>query len=140
MILTFYPKFRKWCDHYFLIKHRGRGLGGIFFDDLNELLGFATEYADSVILAYIPRLEKRKECRLHKKQGLAATEERAIRRVYDRGTTFGLQTGDQREYPYVHTLTSRWEYDRVSLGTQRNEEATEEWKLVDACRNPPEWL
>jgi len=64
----FYPKFKKWCDDYFYIKHRNerRGLGGIFFDDLNDydqemLLGFATECADSVLPAYLPIIERRKD-------------------------------------------------------------------------------
>ncbi|MED6106302.1 hypothetical protein PIB30_003712 [Stylosanthes scabra] len=65
---NFYPRFKKWCDDYFYIKHRGerRGLGGIFFDDLNDydqemLLSFATECANSVIPAYIPIIERRKD-------------------------------------------------------------------------------
>uniref|UniRef100_A0A453P0P6 Uncharacterized protein n=1 Tax=Aegilops tauschii subsp. strangulata TaxID=200361 RepID=A0A453P0P6_AEGTS len=65
---TFYPRFKKWCDDYFHIKHRGerRGVGGIFFDDLNDhdqetLLDFATECAASVIPAYIPIIERRKD-------------------------------------------------------------------------------
>jgi hypothetical protein len=65
---SFHPRFKKWCDDYFYIKHRNerRGLGGIFFDDLNDydqemLLNFATECADSVLPAYIPIIERRKD-------------------------------------------------------------------------------
>ncbi|KAK5819870.1 hypothetical protein PVK06_024900 [Gossypium arboreum] len=72
---SFYPRFKKWCDDYFFIKHRGkrRGLGGIFFDDLNDydqemLLSFATECADSVVPAYIPILEKRKDTPFNESQ------------------------------------------------------------------------
>lgn len=58
---NYYSKFKKWCDDYFVIKHRGecRGIGGIFFDDLDspsqeECFGFVTDCADAVIPSYIP--------------------------------------------------------------------------------------
>ena len=61
-----YSKFKKWCDDYFFIKHRGerRGLGGIFFDDVNELsreecFAFVTDCAESFLDSYLPILEKR---------------------------------------------------------------------------------
>ncbi|BBN05978.1 coproporphyrinogen III oxidase [Marchantia polymorpha subsp. ruderalis] len=143
---AFYPKYKKWCDDYFLIKHRGerRGLGGIFFDDLNdrdpnELLAFATACADSVIPAYIPLIEKRKDMAYTQEQ----KEWQQLRRgryvefnlVYDRGTTFGLQTGGRIESILMSLpLTARWEYDH------HPEEGTEEAKLLDACKNPKEWL
>ena len=65
---AFYPKFKNWCDDYFLIKHRGerRGLGGIFFDDLNdrapeELLKFSTQAMNSVVDSYLPIVARRKD-------------------------------------------------------------------------------
>lgn len=65
---AFYPKFKKWCDEYFLIKHRGetRGLGGIFFDDLNDreadkILAFSTDCVNSVVDAYCPLVTKHKD-------------------------------------------------------------------------------
>ena len=65
---AFYPKFKGWCDDYFLIKHRGerRGLGGIFFDDLNdrapeELLKFSTQAMNSVVDSYLPIVARRKD-------------------------------------------------------------------------------
>ncbi|CAO2838894.1 unnamed protein product [Amaranthus hypochondriacus] len=143
---SFYPRFKKWCDDYFYIKHRGerRGLGGIFFDDLNDydqemLLSFATECANSVIPAYIPIIEKRKDTPFTE----ANKEWQQLRRgryvefnlVYDRGTTFGLKTGGRIESILVSLpLTARWEYDH------KPEEGSEEWKLLDACMNPKEWL
>ncbi|KAI4305566.1 hypothetical protein L6164_028927 [Bauhinia variegata] len=143
---TFYPRFKKWCDDYFYIKHRSerRGLGGIFFDDLNDydqemLLSFATECANSVIPAYIPIIEKRKDTPFtdqHKAwQQLRRGRYVEFNLVYDRGTTFGLKTGGRIESILVSLpLTARWEYDH------KPEEGSEEWKLLDACINPKEWI
>ncbi|XP_010455983.1 PREDICTED: coproporphyrinogen-III oxidase 1, chloroplastic-like [Camelina sativa] len=143
---SFYPRFKKWCDDYFYIKHRDerRGLGGIFFDDLNDydqemLLSFATECASSVIPAYIPIIEKRKDTPFndqHKAwQQLRRGRYVEFNLVYDRGTTFGLKTGGRIESILVSLpLSARWEYDH------KPQEGTEEWKLLDACINPKEWL
>ncbi|KAG0451660.1 hypothetical protein HPP92_026101 [Vanilla planifolia] len=159
---SFYPKFKKWCDDYFLIKHRGerRGLGGIFFDDLNdltkncflplllhsscvlnlgsELLGFL-ECTKSVVPAYIPIINRRKETPFTEQnkawQQLRRGRYVEFNLVYDRGTTFGLKTGGRIESILVSLpLTARWEYD------QKPEEGSEEWKLLDACINPKEWV
>ncbi|GJN26494.1 hypothetical protein PR202_gb14426 [Eleusine coracana subsp. coracana] len=129
---SFYPKFKKWCDDYFYIKHRNerRGLGGIFFDDLNSydqemLLGFATERRKDT-----PFNEDHKAW-----QQLRRGRYVEFNLVYDRGTTFGLKTGGRIESILVSLpLTARWEYDH------KPEEGTEEWKLLDACMNPKEWL
>ncbi|XP_062185031.1 oxygen-dependent coproporphyrinogen-III oxidase, chloroplastic-like [Phragmites australis] len=143
---NFYPKFKKWCDDYFYIKHRNerRGLGGIFFDDLNNydqemLLGFATECADSVLPAYIPIIERRKDTPFNEEhkawQQLRRGRYVEFNLVYDRGTTFGLKTGGRIESILVSLpLTARWQYDH------KPEEGTEEWKLLDTCMNPKEWI
>ncbi|XWS36785.1 hypothetical protein CRYUN_Cryun20dG0115700 [Craigia yunnanensis] len=143
---SFYPRFKKWCDDYFYIKHRGerRGLGGIFFDDLNDydqemLLSFATECANSVVPAYIPILEKRKDTPFNEShkawQQLRRGRYVEFNLVYDRGTTFGLKTGGRIESILVSLpLSARWEYDH------KPEEGSEEWKLLDACINPKEWI
>ncbi|KAG7557774.1 Oxygen-dependent coproporphyrinogen III oxidase superfamily [Arabidopsis suecica] len=143
---SFYPRFKKWCDDYFYIKHRDerRGLGGIFFDDLNDydqemLLSFATECASSVIPAYIPIVEKRKDTPFNEQhkawQQLRRGRYVEFNLVYDRGTTFGLKTGGRIESILVSLpLSARWEYDN------KPEEGTEEWKVLDACINPKEWL
>nr|QCT83338.1 coproporphyrinogen III oxidase [Cinnamomum camphora] len=143
---SFYPKFKKWCDDYFFIKHRGerRGLGGIFFDDLNDydqemLLAFSTECTKSVIPAYIPIIERCKDMPFteqHKAwQQLRRGRYVEFNLVYDRGTTFGLKTGGRIESILVSLpLTARWEYDH------QPEEGSEEWKLLDACINPKEWV
>ncbi|WVY89861.1 hypothetical protein V8G54_035375 [Vigna mungo] len=128
------------------LSHRGerRGLGGIFFDDLNDydqemLLSFATECANSVIPAYLPIIEKRKDLPFteHQKawQQLRRGRYVEFNLVYDRGTTFGLKTGGRIESILVSLpLTARWEYDH------KPEEGSEEWKLLDACINPKEWI
>ncbi|RAL53482.1 hypothetical protein DM860_007154 [Cuscuta australis] len=129
-----------------LVQHRGerRGLGGIFFDDLNNydqemLLSFATECANSVIPAYIPIVEKRKDMPFtdsHKAwQQLRRGRYVEFNLVYDRGTTFGLKTGGRIESILVSLpLTARWEYDH------KPREGTEEWRLLDACINPKDWI
>ncbi|WMV09082.1 hypothetical protein MTR67_002467 [Solanum verrucosum] len=126
--------------------HRGerRGLGGIFFDDLNDydqemLLSFSTECANSVVPAYIPIIEKRKNTPFtdgHKAwQQLRRGRYVEFNLVYDCGTTFGLKTGGRIESILVSLpLKARWEYDH------QPEEGTEEWKLLDACINPKEWI
>ncbi|GMI73944.1 LESION INITIATION 2 [Hibiscus trionum] len=143
---SFYPRFKKWCDDYFYIKHRGerRGLGGIFFDDLNDydqemLLSFATECASSVVPAYIPIIEKRKDTPFNESQKAWQQLRRGryveFNLVYDRGTTFGLKTGGRIESILVSLpLSARWEYDH------KPDEGSEEWKLLDACINPKEWI
>lgn len=95
---AFYAKFKKWADEYFVIKHRGetRGLGGIFFDDLNDrpaedIFKFSTECANSVVDAYVPLVRARKDTPFTEAQ----REWQQIRRgryvefnlVYDRGAS-----------------------------------------------------
>jgi coproporphyrinogen III oxidase len=103
-----YPRFKKWCDDYFYLKHRQepRGIGGIFFDDLNQpdfdtCFRLMQSVGEHFLPAYIPILERR--------QGMAYGERersfQAYRRgryvefnlVYDRGTLFGLQSGGRTE-------------------------------------------
>eukprot|EP00252_Welwitschia_mirabilis_P010849 TRINITY_DN2443_c0_g1_i1.p1 TRINITY_DN2443_c0_g1~~TRINITY_DN2443_c0_g1_i1.p1 ORF type:complete len:377 (-),score=63.17 TRINITY_DN2443_c0_g1_i1:507-1637(-) len=143
---SFYPRFKKWCDDYFFIKHRGerRGVGGIFFDDLNEydqemLLSFSTELSNAVIPAYIPLIERRKDTPFSEKhkswQQLRRGRYVEFNLVYDRGTTFGLKTGGRIESILMSLpLTARWEYDH------HPEENSDEWQLLDACINPREWI
>lgn len=143
---TYYAKYKKWADDYFLIKHRGerRGLGGIFFDDKNDLdpetiLKFSTDCAAAVVPAYVPLVVKHKNDPYNTRQ----KEWQQMRRgryvefnlVYDRGTTFGLKTGGRIESILMSLpLTARWEYD------SHPKPGTPEWDLVDACKNPREWV
>ncbi|NRR29015.1 oxygen-dependent coproporphyrinogen oxidase [Oxalobacteraceae bacterium] len=103
-----HPRFKRWCDEYFYLKHRqeARGVGGIFFDDFHAL-GFEDSFAmlrsvgDSFIGAYLPLLEKRKDT----PYGERERDFQAYRRgryvefnlVFDRGTLFGLQSGGRTE-------------------------------------------
>ncbi|KAL5705584.1 coproporphyrinogen oxidase [Ranunculus cassubicifolius] len=142
----FYPRFKKWCDEYFFIKHRGerRGVGGIFFDDLNgydqeTLLAFCTECANSVVPAYIPIIKRRKDTPFTDQN----KEWQLLRRgryvefnlIYDRGTTFGLKTGGRTESILVSMpLEARWEYNH------QPEDGSEERKLLDVCIDPKDWI
>ena len=103
-----YPRFKKWCDEYFYLKHRNeaRGVGGIFFDDVSEP-GFDESFAmmrsvgDSFLAAYLPIIERRRDT----PYGEAQREFQTYRRgryvefnlVFDRGTLFGLQSGGRTE-------------------------------------------
>ncbi len=103
-----YARYKKWCDEYFYLKHRDepRGVGGLFFDDLNEW-GFEKSFAfmqsigDHYIPAYLPIVTRRK----NHTYGEREREFQLYRRgryvefnlVYDRGTLFGLQTGGRTE-------------------------------------------
>ncbi len=119
----YYDKFKKWCDDYFYLKHRheARGIGGLFFDDFNELgfkesFKFVKSVGDHYIKAYRPILNKRKNLPYTKGQ----KEFQCFRRgryvefnlVFDRGTLFGLQSGGRTESilmslpPEVH-----WHYN-----------------------------
>jgi coproporphyrinogen III oxidase len=103
-----YPRFKKWCDEYFFLKHRNepRGIGGIFFDDVTEL-GFAQGFAmlrsvgDAFLAAYLPIVERRRALAYGERE----RDFQAYRRgryvefnlVWDRGTLFGLQSGGRTE-------------------------------------------
>lgn len=103
-----YPRFKQWCDEYFYLKHRQepRGIGGIFFDDFQELglersFAMMQSVADSFLAAYLPIVERRKNT----PYGEREREFQLYRRgryvefnlVWDRGTHFGLQSGGRTE-------------------------------------------
>ena len=119
----YYPRFKRWCDEYFFIRHRNepRGVGGIFFDDLADR-DFAFSFSlmrsvgDAFIGAYLPIIERRKAL----PYGARERSFQAYRRgryvefnlVYDRGTLFGLQSGGRTE-SILMSLPPRveWRYD-----------------------------
>jgi coproporphyrinogen III oxidase len=118
-----YANFKRWCDEYFFLKHRNepRGVGGIFFDDLNEpdfdtCFALVRSVGDQFLTAYVPIVEKRRET----PYGEREREFQAVRRgryvefnlVYDRGTLFGLQSGGRTE-AILMSLPPRvaWRYD-----------------------------
>lgn len=144
---TYYSRFKKWCDKYFFIKHRGeaRGVGGVFFDDLDdkpaeEIFGFIKEMGNRFLPSYIPIMKKR--------MNMEYTEEmkqwQQVRRgryvefnlVWDRGTKFGLQTPGARIEAILMSLplTARWEY------MQEPEVGSREEKLEDVLKNPKDWV
>lgn len=141
-----YDKFKKWCDEYFFIKHREerRGLGGIFFDDINDAtrddcFDFVTDCAESFLESFLPILNKRKDLEFsdqHKEwQQIRRGRYVEFNLVYDRGTTFGLTTNGRIESILMSLpLTSRWEYcHEVKPGS-------EEERLVQLLRNPIDWV
>ena len=118
-----YPRYKEWCDRYFHLKHRNepRGIGGLFFDDLNQW-DFDTSFAflraigDAYIEAYLPIVRKRKAQAWTERQ----REFQEFRRgryvefnlVYDRGTLFGLQSGGRTESILMSLPPQvRWGYD-----------------------------
>lgn len=118
----YYPRFKKWCDEYFFIKHRGetRGVGGIFFDylqgDMNKLFAFVKDAGEAFLPAYLPILERRRD----HDYGQREREFQLIRRgryaefnlVYDRGTIFGLETRGRTESILMSLPPlTRWVYD-----------------------------
>lgn len=143
----YYPDFKKWCDEYFYIPHRKetRGVGGIFYDDLDdkspeELFAFAKDAAKSFLPSYLPIVNRRKD--------MAYTEEQfnwqQLRRgryaefnlIYDRGTKFGLMTPGARIESILVSLplTARWEY------CHSPEAGSAEAKLVQVLQKPREWV
>ena len=116
----YYPRFKKWCDDYFYLKHRGepRGIGGIFFDDLSNDHAFklTQSVGDHLLQAYLPILERRK-AHPHGERERAFQAYRRGRYVefnlvYDRGTLFGLQSGGRTE-SILMSLPPRvaWRYE-----------------------------
>ncbi len=129
-----YPRFKQWCDDYFFLKHRNepRGVGGLFFDDLNAW-GFERSFAfmqavgNAYLPAYLPIVEKRKENRWGEKERSFQLYRRGryveFNLVYDRGTLFGLQSGGRTESILMSLppLVS-WRYDwQPEAGTPERE-------------------
>lgn len=118
-----YPAYKKWCDDYFYLKHRNenRGIGGIFFDDVNEggfeqCFAMVQSVGDAFLGAYIPIVEKR----LHMSFGDRQRHFQAYRRgryvefnlVFDRGTLFGLQSAGRTESILLSMPpTAAWRYN-----------------------------
>lgn len=141
-----YPRFKKWCDDYFYLKHRSepRGVGGLFFDDFNEL-GFDQSFAfmrsvgDSYIQAYRPIMAKRKDMAYTEAQRQFQLYRRGryveFNLVFDRGTLFGLQTGGRTESILMSLPPLvRWEYD------WQPEPGSAEAELTEIFLQPREWV
>ena len=118
-----YPRFKKWCDEYFYLKHRNeaRGVGGLFFDDFSEggfdnAFGFMQAVGNSYLDAYLPILNKRKDSGYGERERDFQLYRRGryveFNLVFDRGTLFGLQSGGRTE-SILMSLPSevRWRYN-----------------------------
>ena len=140
-----YPRYKKWCDDYFYLKHRNetRGVGGLFFDDLNEggferCFSFMQTIGNSYLPAYLPIVGRRK----HTQFGDRERDFQLYRRgryvefnlVYDRGTLFGLQSGGRTESILMSLppLVS-WRYNyQPEVGSAEAE--------LDRYLKPRDWL
>ncbi|MGI4849471.1 MAG: oxygen-dependent coproporphyrinogen oxidase [Janthinobacterium lividum] len=118
-----HPHFKSWCDEYFYLKHRKepRGVGGIFFDDINQQ-GFDTSFAmlqsvgDSFLGAYLPILQRRQHMAYEERQRDFQLYRRGryveFNLVFDRGTLFGLQSGGRTESILMSMPPLvKWRYD-----------------------------
>ena len=119
----YYPRFKRWCDEYFHLRHRNepRGIGGIFFDDLADR-DFAFSFAltravgDRFLDAYLPILERRRQQAFGERERSFQAYRRGryveFNLVYDRGTLFGLQSGGRTE-SILMSMPPRaeWRYD-----------------------------
>jgi coproporphyrinogen III oxidase len=141
-----YPRYKKWCDDYFYLKHRGepRGVGGVFYDDLSEpdfdtCFALTRSVGDGFLAAYLPLLERRRDL----PYGARERAFQAYRRgryvefnlVYDRGTLFGLQSGGRTE-SILMSLPPRveWRYD------WKPEPGSPEEKLYTEFLIPRNWV
>lgn len=118
-----YPRYKKWCDDYFYMSHRdeARGIGGLFFDDLNEggferCFDFMQAVANSYTDAYVPIVERRKAMAWGDRQRQFQLYRRGryveFNLVHDRGTLFGLQSGGRTESILMSLPPLvRWEYN-----------------------------
>ncbi|MGQ0543899.1 MAG: oxygen-dependent coproporphyrinogen oxidase [Betaproteobacteria bacterium] len=138
-----YPRFKKWCDEYFYLKHRGepRGIGGIFFDDFAENGSFelAKSVGEHFLDAYLPIVKRRKDQPYGERERAFQAYRRGryveFNLVYDRGTLFGLQSGGRTE-SILMSLPPRaaWRYD------WKPEPGSPEARLYSDFLRPRDWL
>lgn len=141
-----YPKFKKACDEYFYLPHRGeaRGIGGIFYDNFTALgrdggVALARDCGTAFLDAYLPIIERRKDetfSDAHKQwQQLRRGRYVEFNLVWDRGTAFGLRTNGRTESILMSLpLTARWQYDHVP------EPGSAEARILEVLRDPVDWV
>jgi coproporphyrinogen III oxidase len=141
-----YADYKKWCDEYFFLKHRNetRGVGGLFFDDLNEggfehCFNLTKAVANSYTQAYLPIVEKRKKTAYSERQRDFQLYRRGryveFNLVYDRGTLFGLQSGGRTESILMSLPPLvKWQYN------WQPEENSPESELYEHFLKPQDWL
>jgi coproporphyrinogen III oxidase len=143
---AYHPRFKKWCDEYFFLRHRGeaRGIGGVFFDDFNEL-GFERSFAllrsvgDAFLDAYVPIVERNQARAFGERERSFQAYRRGryveFNLVYDRGTLFGLQSGGRAESILMSLPpVVAWRYD------WRPEPGSPEAKLYTDFLPPRDWV
>jgi coproporphyrinogen III oxidase len=145
----YYPRFKKWCDEYFYNKHRGeaRGVGGIFFDDMDEtekdqeqLFSFVSDCLSAFLPQYLPIIERRKDMTFTDKekqwQKLRRGRYVEFNLVYDRGTAFGLNTPNARVESILMSLPleARWQYMHAP------EKGSREERCLNVLKTPVEWV
>lgn len=141
-----YPRLKRECDNYFFLKHRQetRGIGGLFFDDLNEWgfersFEFTRAVGDAFVPAYIPIVERRKETAWGERERSFQLYRRGryveFNLVWDRGTLFGLQSGGRTESILVSMPPlARWEYN------WQPEPGSPEARLNEIFLQPRDWI
>lgn len=141
-----YQRHKDWCDEYFYLKHRDetRGVGGLFFDDLNEwdfdtCLDYIKAVGNGFIDAYVPIIQKRKETPFTEQQRQFQLYRRGryveFNLVFDRGTLFGLQSGGRTESILMSMPPlARWEYN------YQPEPNSPEAELYQHYLSPRSWL
>ncbi|KAI4094867.1 MAG: hypothetical protein LQ344_001912 [Seirophora lacunosa] len=146
---AYYPRFKQWCDKYFYIPHRqeSRGVGGIFFDDLDveekdqeQLFSFVKDCLGSFLPGYLPIITRRKDMPFEERE----KEWQQLRRgryvefnlVHDRGTSFGLNTPSARVESILMSLplTARWMYMHEA------EKGSREERILTVLKQPVEWV
>lgn len=144
--LEVYPNYKKWCDDYFFLKHRNepRGIGGIFFDDLNEwgferCFAFMQSVGNHYIKAYQLILARRKQHPFTQRERDFQTYRRGryveFNLLYDRGTLFGLQSGGRMESILMSLPPLvAWHYD------WKSEANSPEAKLMEEFLQKREWV
>ena len=143
---TVYAEYKQWCDDYFFLKHRNepRGVGGLFFDDLNEggferCFNIMKRVGDSYTKAYLPIVKKRKDITFGERERDFQLYRRGryveFNLVYDRGTLFGLQSGGRTESILMSLPPLvKWQYN------WQPEEGSPEAELYDSFLKPKNWL
>ena len=141
-----YPRFKKWCDEYFYLKHRqeARGIGGLFFDDLNDwgferCFSFLRGVGDGYLKAYLPIVHWRKAAPYGERERDFQLYRRGryveFNLVYDRGTLFGLQSGGRTESILMSLPPQvRWRYNWQPAS------GTPEAELYEKFLTPRDWL
>ena len=140
-----HPRFKRWCDEYFVLRHRGepRGIGGLFFDDLDawgfeRCFAFARAVGEGFLDAYLPILRRRRDTPWGERERDFQLYRRGryveFNLLHDRGTLFGLQSGGRTESILMSLPPLvRWRYN------WQPEPGTPEARLYDEFLKPRDW-